>query len=118
MSIKGKEKKKCTQGRQRLTEKKEKETKIRTVSVSLCVYVCVCVCVCVYACMHLFYSKTNPKIGGSKAVGGGHIGGSCCVGVEGIDVGQQGAHHCRDPRTHVLRRQTGKVAGKRSTSRA
>lgn len=60
-----------------------------------------CLCVCV--------SSTNPKIRSSKAVGGGNIGGGCCVGVEGIDIGQQGAHHCRDSRTHVLRRQTGKV---------
>lgn len=66
---------------------------------------CVCVCVC---------TNTNPKVGGSKAVGGGHIGGGGCVGVEGIDIGQQGAHHCRNPGTHVLRRQTGKVPTKTS----
>lgn len=73
---------------------------------------CLCVCVCVC------YSNTNPKIGGSKAVGGGHIGGGGCVGVEGIYIGQQGAHHCRNPGTHVLGRQTGKVPGKRGTRKA
>jgi len=33
------------------------------------------------------------------------------VSVEGVDVGQQGAHHGGNPGTHVLRRQTGKVPG-------
>lgn len=46
--------------------------------------------------------NTNPKVGGSKAVGGRHIGGGGGVGVEGVDVGQQGAHHCGDTGTHVL----------------
>ena len=32
------------------------------------------------------------------------------MGVVGVDVGQQGAHHRRHPGAHVLRRQAGKVA--------
>lgn len=31
------------------------------------------------------------------------------MGVVGVDVGQQGAHHSRDTRTHILRRETCKV---------
>lgn len=54
-------------------------------------------------CVYIYGSITNPKIGSSKAVGGGHIGGGGCVGVESIDIGQQGTHHCRNPGTHVLR---------------
>lgn len=54
-------------------------------------------------------NNTNPKVGGSKPVGGGHVGGGGGVGVEGVDVGQQGAHDGRDAGTHVLRGQTGKV---------
>lgn len=61
-----------------------------------------CVCVAV----------TNPKVGGSEAVGGGHVGGGGGVGVEGVDVGEQGAHHRGDAGTHVLRGQTGKVSEK------
>lgn len=57
-------------------------------------------------------NNTNPKVGGSKAVGGGHVGGGRGVGVEGVYVGQQGAHHRRDAGTHVLRRQTGEVPEK------
>lgn len=66
----------------------------------------------------MFYS-TNPKVGSSKAVGGGHVGGGGGVGVESVDVGQQGAHHRRNARTHVFGRQAGKVSEeeKRSLSR-
>lgn len=47
-------------------------------------------------------NNANPKVGGSEAVGGRHIGGGGGVGVEGVDVGQQGAHHCGDTGTHVF----------------
>lgn len=56
------------------------------------------------------FDSTNPKVGGSKAVGGGHVGGGGGVGVESVDVGQQGAHHRRNARTHVLGRQAGEVS--------
>lgn len=69
-------------------------------------------------CVFVYDSYTNPKIWGSEAVRGGHVGGGGCVGVEGIDIGKQGAHHCRNPGTHVLRWQTGKVAEKSSTKKA
>lgn len=55
------------------------------------------------------WGHTNPKVGGGEAVRGGDIGGGGGVGVEGIDVGQQGAHHRRNARTHVLRGQAGEV---------
>jgi len=51
-------------------------------------------------CMRVFH--TNPKIGSSESVRGRHIGGCCCVGVEGIDISQQAAHHCRNTGTHIL----------------
>lgn len=47
-------------------------------------------------------SDTNPKVGGRKAVRGGDVGGGGGVGVERVDVGQQGAHHGGNARTHVL----------------
>lgn len=56
---------------------------------------------------------TDPKVGGSKAVRGGHVGGGGGVRIVGIDVGKQGAHDGRHPRTHVLGGEAGKVAGGR-----
>lgn len=54
---------------------------------------------------------THPKVRSGKAVGGrdivGCLGG---VGVVGIDVSQQGTHHCRHTWAHVLRWQAGEVA--------
>lgn len=54
--------------------------------------------------------NTHSKVGGGKAVRGGDVGGSGSVGVEGIDVGEQGAHHSGNTRTHVLRGEAGKVS--------
>lgn len=31
------------------------------------------------------------------------------MGIKGVDVGQECAHHCRDPRAHVLGGQAGKM---------
>lgn len=59
-------------------------------------------------------ASTNPKVGGSKAVGSGDVSGGGGVGVEGIDVGEQGAHHGRDAGTHVLGGQTGKVPDRKT----
>lgn len=56
------------------------------------------------------FCSTNPKVGGSKAVGRGHVGAGGGVGVEGVDVGQQGAHHRGNAGTHVLGRQAGEVS--------
>jgi len=64
--------------------------------------VCVCVRVCVSA-------NTDPEVGGGESVGGGDAGGGGGVGVEGVDVGQQRAHHRGNAGTHVLGRQTRKV---------
>lgn len=36
------------------------------------------------------------------------------MGVEGVDVGEQGAHHGRDAGTHVLGGQTGKVPDRKT----
>lgn len=36
---------------------------------------------------------THPKIGGCESGRSGDVGGGGRVGVEGIDVGQQSAHH-------------------------
>lgn len=58
-------------------------------------------------------SGTDPKVGGSKAVRGGHVGGGGGVRIVGIDVGKQGAHDGGHPRTHVLGGEAGKVAGGR-----
>lgn len=44
---------------------------------------------------------------------GRHVGGGGGVRIIGIDVGKQGAHDSRHPRTHVLGGQAGKVAGGR-----
>lgn len=35
------------------------------------------------------------------------------MSIIGVDVGKQGAHDGRHPRTHVLGREAGKVAGRR-----
>lgn len=47
---------------------------------------------------------THPEIGGSEAIRGRDVvGGLSGVGVVGIDVSQQSAHHSRHSRAHVLR---------------
>lgn len=53
---------------------------------------------------------TYPEVGGCKSGWSRDIGGGGGVGVEGIDVGQQGAHHCRHPWQHVLRGQARELA--------
>lgn len=53
---------------------------------------------------------THPEVGGSESGGSGDVGGGGGVGVEGVDVGQQGAHHCWHLGQHVLRGQAGEVA--------
>lgn len=53
------------------------------------------VCVCVYLCHCVMV--TYPEVGGCKSGWSRDIGGGGGVGVEGIDVGQQGAHHCWHP---------------------
>ena len=58
----------------------------------VCVFAIVCVrpvCVCVCG-------GPYPKVGGGEAVAGSHVGGGGGVSVEGVDVGQQGAHDSRD----------------------
>lgn len=57
--------------------------------------------------------QTHPKVRGSKAIRSRDI--VCCLGgvcVVGIDVSQQGAHHCRNAWAHVLRRQACEVTAK------
>lgn len=53
---------------------------------------------------------TYPEVGGCESGRSRDVGGGGGVGVEGIDVGEQRAHHCRNPRQHVLRGQAGEVA--------
>ena len=53
---------------------------------------------------------TYPEVGGCKSGRSRDVGGGGGVGVEGIDVGQQGAHHCRHPWQHVLRGQAREMA--------
>lgn len=53
----------------------------------------------------------HPEVGGGEAVRGGDVGGGSGVRVEGINVGQQGAHHSRNTGTHVFRRETCKMSG-------
>lgn len=53
---------------------------------------------------------TYPKVGGCKSGWSRDVGGGGRVGVEGIDVGQQRAHHRWHPWQHVLRGQTGEMA--------
>lgn len=64
------------------------------------------------------HHRTYPEIGSGKAVGGRDVGGGGGVGIVSVDVGQQGAHHCRHPRAHVFGGQASKVPGGRSGRRA
>lgn len=59
---------------------------------------------------------TYPEIGGGKALGGVDVAGGGGVGVVGVDVGQQGAHHRRHPRAHVLGGEAGKMPRERGGS--
>lgn len=45
----------------------------------------------------LYLVVTYPKVGSCKSGWSGDVGGGGGVGVEGIDVCQQCAHHCRQP---------------------
>lgn len=58
------------------------------------------------------WSKWNPypKVGCCKSGWSSDVCGGGGVGVEGIDVGQQSAHHCWHPWQHVLRGQAGEMA--------
>lgn len=40
---------------------------------------------------------TYPKVGGCEPCWSRDIGGGGGVGIEGIDIGQQSAHHCWHP---------------------
>lgn len=45
----------------------------------------------------LYLVASYPKVGGCKSGWSGDVGGGGGVGVEGIDVCQQRAHHRRQP---------------------
>lgn len=54
---------------------------------------------------------THAKVGRRKSVRGRDSGGGGGVGVEGVDVGQEGGHDGRNPRTQVLGGQAMEVSG-------
>lgn len=54
--------------------------------------------------------KTHAKVGRSKSVRGRDSRGGGGVGVESIDVGEEGGHDGRNPRTQVLGRQAMEVS--------
>lgn len=65
----------------------------------------------------LIVGSTDPKVRSSKAVWGRDVvRGLGGVSVVGVDVSQQGAHHCRHTWAHVLRWQAGKVTAKRANT--
>ena len=45
---------------------------------------------------------THSKVGSGESIGSGHSRRGGRVSVEGVDIGQQGAHHSRHSRTQVL----------------
>lgn len=64
----------------------------------------------------IIFAVAHPEIRSSKAVRCRHIVGRLgSVGVVGVDVGQQGAHHRWHTWAHVFRWQAGKVAAKWET---
>lgn len=60
---------------------------------------------------------TYPKVGGCESGWSRDVGGGGRVGVEGIDVGQQRAHHRWHPWQHVLRGQTREMAAEEKEGR-
>lgn len=57
------------------------------------------------------FNSTYTEIGSRKPIAGGHGRGGSCMGIVGVDVSQQGAHHCWHSSAQVLGGEAVEVTG-------